>query len=93
MSTFPGGDVDAIAENVIFIDDDVADVNAYTELDHLILRHGGVLLGHATLDFDCAAHSIDGACKLNQHTVARGFDDAATMLGESGVNDGLSDRL
>jgi hypothetical protein len=88
-----GGDVDSIAEDVVFIDDDVADVNAYAELDHLILRHDSILFGHAALDFNCAAHSINGAGKLDQQTVAGRLDNAAAMLGERGVYEGFSDCL
>ena len=36
-------DVDAIAKNIVVIDDDVADVNADTKFDPAVLRHVGVL--------------------------------------------------
>jgi hypothetical protein len=36
----PHGDVDAIAENIVVIDDDVADMDADAEFDPLVLRHG-----------------------------------------------------
>ncbi len=59
----------------------------------MVLRYRRVLLGHAALNFDGTAYRIDGAGKLDQHAVAGGLDDAAAMLGDSGVNEGLSDRL
>jgi hypothetical protein len=89
----PSSNVDAIAEDVVVVDDDVADMDADAELDHLILRHGGILLGHTALDFNRAAHGINGAGKLNQHTVTGRLDDAAAMGGYGGVNEGLSDSL
>ena len=89
----PGGDVDAVAENIVVIDDDVADVDADAEFDARVLRHVGVLRGHAALDFDRAAHRIDGAGELHQHAVAGGLDDAAAMRGDTGIDQRLAQRL
>ena len=36
---------------------------------------------------------IDGAGELDQHAVAGGLDDAAPMVGDGGIDEGLSDRL
>jgi hypothetical protein len=76
------GDVDAIAKNIVVIDDDVADVNADAEFDPGILRYIGVLPGHAALDFDGATRCVHGAGEFDQHAVAGGLDDAATMPGD-----------
>jgi hypothetical protein len=81
-----GSNVDAIAENVVVIENDVTNVNADAKFDPLILRHGGILLGHAALDFNRTAHRIDGAGKLDQHTVAGRLNDPASMGGYSRVN-------
>ena len=88
-----GSNVDAVAKDIVVIDDDVADVDADAEFDPLILRHRSVLLGHAALDFNGAAYCIDGAGKLDQHAVAGRLDDAASMGGYRGINEGLSDSL
>jgi hypothetical protein len=88
-----GSDVDAIAEDIITIKNDVTDMNADAEFDPLILRHGGILLGHAALDFNRIAHRIDRTGKLDQHSVARSLDDATTMRGDCGVNKRFSNRL
>src|SRR5262249_2696961 len=45
----PGSDIDAVAENVITIDDDVANVDADAEDDASILRYRGVAARHGTL--------------------------------------------
>jgi phosphomevalonate kinase len=37
------------------------------------------------LDFNCAAHGIDGACKFDQNTIASGLDNAAAVFGDLGV--------
>ncbi len=68
-------------------------MNADAEFDPLILRHGGILLGHTALDFNRMAHRIDGAGKLDQHAVTGRLDDVASMGGYGGVNDALPDSL
>ena len=62
------------------IDDDVTDVDADAEFDSLLLRHINVSLCHAALYFDGTARRIHDACELDQHSIARGLDDAAVML-------------
>jgi hypothetical protein len=37
------------------------------------------------LNLNSTAHSIDGACELNQDTIAGPLDDAATMFRDLGV--------
>ena len=59
----------------------------------LVLRHVGILLGHAALDLDGASHRIDGAGELDQHAVAGGLDDASAMLGDGGIEKRLSGGL
>jgi hypothetical protein len=88
-----GSNVDTVAKDVVVVDDDVAGVNADPEFDPLFLRHRRILLGHAALDFNGTVYRIHGTGKLNQHAVARGFDDPPAMRGDGGVNERLSDRL
>ena len=59
----------------------------------LLLRHGDILPGHFALQFDGAAHRLDGAGKLDQHAVAGGLDEVAAMRGEGGLDKRLSDGL
>ena len=86
-------DVDAVAENIVVVDDDVADVNADAKFDPEFRRHAGVLLGHLPLDFHRTARRIDCACELDQHAVAGGLDDAAAVAGDSGIDKRSSERL
>ena len=88
-----GSNIDAVAEDIIIIKNDVTDMNADAEFDPLILRHGGILLGHAALEFNRAAHRIDGAGKLDQHSVARSLDDVTAMRRDCGVDKRFSNRL
>ena len=89
----PRGHVDAVAINIVVVADDVADVDADAELDAPIGWHIGIAFGHAALDFDGAAHSIDDADEFHQHAVAGGLDDAAPVLGDLGIDQFLAMRL
>ena len=76
----PRGNVYPVAENVVAVVDDVAKIDADAELDTLGLRHAGVAVGHAALDFDSAAHRVDGASEFHQQSIAGGLDDLAAVL-------------
>ena len=73
-------DVDAIAEHVAFVDDDVTKVDADAEADALALRQIGVAILHPLLHHDGAAHGIDDRGELDQHAVAGGLEDASAVL-------------
>ena len=74
-------------KNVVIIGYDVADVYADPKFDPLVRRQGFVLHCHPGLDFKRASRRrINGTSKLNQHTVARGLDDAPAMLGNRRVD-------
>ena len=62
----PRRDVDAVAEDVVALDDDVADIDADAKLDAPVLGDVGVALGHAALHLDGAAHGIDHAGEFDQ---------------------------
>jgi hypothetical protein len=68
-------------------------VDADTELNPPVLRHIGVLRGHATLDVNGTAGSLHGASELDQHAVSSGLDDAAMMFGDGGVDERFPERL
>ena len=72
-------DVDTIAEDVVLVDNDVADIDAYAEIDAPIRFHAGVAR-HLALHIDRAMNRIDHARKLAEQTVARRVDDATAML-------------
>ena len=76
----PRGDVDAVAENVAVLLDDVADIDADAEI-YAARRSAcaGVALGHAGLDLDGAAHCIDDAGELGEQPVAGGLHDPAAV--------------
>ena len=76
------GDIDPIAENIVVIEDDVADVNADAKFDPEFRRYVNILSSHLSLDFDPATRGIDGTGELNQHAITCGLDDAAAMGGD-----------
>ena len=89
----PRGDVDAVTENIVIIDNDVTDVNADAKFDPLVLRQGGILLGHLALDIRRTAHRINGTGKLDQQPIASGLDDPSAMGGDRGIDKFSSNRL
>jgi hypothetical protein len=89
----PRCDVDAVAKDIVVVDDDVADVNADPEFDPEIVRHVGVLRGHASLDFPRAVHRLHRAGELDQHAVAGGLDNAAAMRGDLRIEQRLPTPL
>jgi hypothetical protein len=89
----PRCNIDAIAENIVVIDDDVSQMDADAELDPLGLGYLRVLVSHAALKFDRASRCIDGTGEFDQHTVASGLDDAAAMFGDCGVDKRFSESL
>ena len=92
-SLHSGGDVDAVAEDIVVVKDDIADVNADAEFDPPVRRDIGVLFGHRALDLDRAARPVHDARELGEQPVARGLDDAPVMGGNPGIDNFLPDRL
>jgi len=82
--------VDAIAEDVVPIDDDVADIYADTKFDPLLLRHFGIAFDHPVLNVDGTAHGIDDTPELHQHAVAGCLHDPSAMLLNFGIDEGSS---
>ncbi len=89
----PHRGVDAFAENIVFIDDDIADMQADPELDPQIRRDFSVLRGDPALELDCAARGIDRAGEFEQHAVAGGLDDAPAMRGDGRIDEVLAQGL
>src|SRR5262249_37671354 len=86
-------DIDAVAVNILVVDDDVTDVETDAKLDTLFRRDLGVALGDLPLDVDRAAYRIDDARKLDEDAVARGLDDAPAVLRDFWIDDRASVAL
>ena len=78
-----GRDIDAVAEYVVALDDDVAEIDADAKLDGRL--SGQIALTHRPLDRDGAFDRIDDAAELNQCPVAHHLDDAAMTRGDGGI--------
>ena len=86
-------DVDTVTEDVVLVDHDVAEIDAYAEIYAPFGLDAGVALGHLALHLDRAANRIDHARKLAEQTVARRVDDATSVLLDLGVSNLSPQRL
>jgi hypothetical protein len=77
----PGRDVDAVAVDVLALDDDVAEIDADAQRDALFLGQPALALGDAPLHFDRALHRLDHAREFHERAVAHQLDDAAVQPG------------
>jgi hypothetical protein len=73
-------------KNIAFVDDGIALMYAYPELDPFLSRHISVALDHAKLNLDCAANRVQDAAELHQHPVTGGFHDPSTVLFDLRIN-------
>ncbi len=89
----PRGDVDAVAVDVVPIDDHVAEIDPDAECDALVLGDFGIAVDHRPLNLDGAAHRVDHARKFHQHAVAGGLDDPAVMLLDFRIDELAAMRL
>jgi hypothetical protein len=78
----PRRHVHPVAENVVTIGDDVAEVDADAESEAPVFGHFNFAIHYHPLDLDRAAHRIDDAGKLHQQAVPGGLDDAAMVLSD-----------
>ena len=81
------GDVHAIAIYVALIEDDVADIDADPVAELPVFGNAGILAPQRQLHFDREADRVHNAGELHQRAVARELDDAAVILGSSGIED------
>jgi hypothetical protein len=79
-------DVDAVAKDIVAVDDDVADVDPHPEHDLPFRSDARVAPDHAALDLDRAGDRIHDAGEFHQHPIAGGLDDAAVVLGNAAVD-------
>ena len=82
----PCRDIHTVAEDVVLLNDHVAEVDANAKLDPLI---GGLLriaIDHSTLDLGGAAHRVDHAREFREQAVASALYGPAPMLPDLGIN-------
>ena len=59
------GDIDAVAENIVVVNDDVADMDANAKFDALGFGHVHIAVRHAALNLDSATNRIHRAGKFD----------------------------
>ncbi len=71
-------DIDAVAVDVLALDNDVAEIDADAEIEPLVLAAAAAFcLGLLPLHLDRAAQCIDHAVELDQQAIAHGLDQPA----------------
>ena len=83
----------AVAKNVIFIEDDISNVDTNAKLNSDVCRDVCIVSSHAALNLGRTAGRIDGAGKLDQHSVTGCLDDTPMMGGNGGIDKALPNRL
>src|SRR5262245_14223120 len=76
----PSRHVYAIAPHIAAVDDDVADIDADSELDPPLLRHVGVAFHHGALNLDGTAYRRYCARELQQQPVTGDPDNSTSVL-------------
>ncbi len=80
-------DVDAVAKDVVLLDDDVSDIYTDTELDAPIDGDALVALGHSALHRHRAGYGFHDRRERKQQAVASGFDDVSLVSGDERVDE------
>jgi hypothetical protein len=78
----PRRDINAVAEDVVFLNDHVAEIDPNAKPDALLFAHPELAVGHAALNLHGAAHGINHAWELCQEAVAGVLHSAAPVLPE-----------
>ena len=81
----PRGNVDAVAVEIVAIDDQVAQVQAHAEHKRSVCRLVAVGLGHGLLKLDGGAQRIDCAGELDQSPVAGQLDQTPSVFRQNRI--------
>src|ERR1051325_5779643 len=82
-----GGDIDAIAEDIAALHDDIALVNTDTKVDPFRIGDTRVALSQFALHFGRTSQSSNDAAELDEQTVSRGLHQPTAMFGNPRVYD------
>jgi hypothetical protein len=88
-----GRDIDAVAEDVVTVNDDVTEIDPDPEPDLAVLGHTGFAIDHRPLQLGGTAHRVDDAREFHQHPVVGRLYDAAGMLADLRVDELAAMRL
>jgi hypothetical protein len=82
----PGRYIDGIAEPILALDYDVADVEPDAEPHLLTSRSIGILLGYGVLHRDGKLDGIYGAGEIGKNAVASRVEDQTAMTGDQAID-------
>jgi hypothetical protein len=74
------GNINAVAEDIPRINQNVSHVDAYSKVDSAILGNDGITRRYFLLDFDSAKSGVNRAGKLNESGIAGRINNAAAMF-------------
>ena len=77
----PRRDVDAIAKDILAVDDDVAYIDPDPKPDGIGFGTTGVVSPKLSLDFNSAGDGVHRACEFNECAVAHELDDTTRIGG------------
>jgi len=83
-------DIDAVAHDVVAVDDDIAEIDANPERNAIAGGLVCVSRRHCTLNVDRAAQGGIRAAEFDQHPIAGGLDDAPAVFVDLGVEQGCA---
>jgi hypothetical protein len=76
----PCSDVDAIAEDISFLDHDIANMDTDAEFDALVGWHSSIALRHPALLLNGTSGGVHSTGELDEDSVAGAFNNAAAVL-------------
>jgi hypothetical protein len=82
----PRRDIHTVTEDVVFLNDHIAEIDAHTEPDPALPLHLGLALGHPALEIDRTPDGIHHARELGQEAVAGALYDPTPVLLDLGLN-------
>ena len=88
----PRRDIDAVAIDVVAVDDDVAEIDADPQLDCRFAWRQ-YARSDSVLNVDSAFDRVDDARELNQRSVADQLDDAAITGSDRGIEEAFAKVL
>jgi hypothetical protein len=83
----PCGDVDPVAEQVLAVDHDIADMHANAELHLLIFNTADIIGRDRRLNRDRTLHGIDRAGEVGDDAVACSVEDAPAVRRDQSIDD------
>ena len=86
QTIYPGGNMHAIPKYIVVLDDNVAEIDADTELDASVLGGVRVPIRHSLLERDGTPHGINDAGELGKQPVPRRLDHPPSVLGDTGLD-------